>query len=95
MYMLNHFVNKYSFRGETGAQDSIIPSIDSFFQLIYPKNELTEYLFDLRKYRPKDHEAYIQFMKENSEKLEFKKYCLENTKSSILLLKNLNCLRMF
>ena len=87
--------NKYSFRGETGAQDSIIPSIDSFFQLIYPKNELTEYLFDLRKYRPKDHEAYIQFMKENSEKLEFKKYCLENTKSSILLLKNLNCLRMF
>ena len=61
----------------------------------YPRNELTEYLYDLRKYRPKDHEAYIQFMKENSEKLEFKKYCLQSVDSCILLLKNLNCLRMF
>lgn len=85
----------HSYRGETGAQDSIIPSVDSFLQLSYPRNELTEYLYDLRKYRPKDHEAYIQFMKENSEKLEFKKYCLQSVNSCILLLKNLNCLRMF
>lgn len=86
---------QHSYRGETGAQDSIIPSIDSFLQLDYPRNELTEYLFDLRKYRPKDHQAYINFMKANSSYLGFKNYCLQNTESSILLLKNLNCLRMF
>ena len=85
----------HSYRGETGAQDSMIPSIDSFLQLDYPENKLTEYLFDLRKYRPKDHQAYINFMKYNSNKLEFKKFCLENTDSCISLLKNLNCLRMF
>ena len=84
-----------AFRGETGAQDSIIPSVDSFIQLDYPENKLTEYLFDLRKYRPKDHQAYINFVKSSSEKLQFKDYCLQDTKSCILLLKNLNCLRMF
>ena len=85
----------HSYRGETGAQDSIIPSVDSFLDLEYPENKLTEYLFDLRKYRPKDHQEYIDFMKTNSKKLEFKQFCLEDTNSCILLLKNLNCLRMF
>tara|TARA_Y100000991_G_C21966091_1_gene346946 strand:+ start:364 stop:1764 length:1401 start_codon:yes stop_codon:yes gene_type:complete len=85
----------HAYRGETGAQDSIVPSVDNFLQLKYPENKLTEYLFDLRKYRPKDHQMYIDFMKYNSKKLEFKKFCLQDTDSCILLLKNLNCLRMF
>ena len=33
------------YRGETGAQDSIIPSVDNAFGLQYPRNSLTEYLF--------------------------------------------------
>ena len=43
------------FRGQTGAQDDIIPMEDIFSGVIkhYPKNELTKYLLDLRKYRPK------------------------------------------
>ena len=85
----------FSFRGETGAQDSIIPSVDNFLQLSYPENKLTEYLYDLRKYRPKDHQEYINFMRENSELLKFKEYCMEDAESSLILLKNLNCLRMF
>ena len=94
-YNTDKGIEIHSYRGETGAQDSLIPSIDSFLQLIYPRNKLTEYLFDLRKYRPKDHQEYINFMKENSERLEFKNYCLKDTNSCIILLKNLNCLRMF
>lgn len=89
------YIKTYAFRGETGAQDSIIPSVDSFLQLDYPNNELTKYLFDLRKYRPKDHQDYINFTKESSIELEFKNYCMKDEKSSILLLKNLNCVRMF
>jgi indoleamine 2,3-dioxygenase len=85
----------HQFRGETGAQDSIVPSVDSFLQLDYPVNKLTEYLYDLRQYRPKDHQEYINFVKESSDNLEFSNYCFQDTKSSILLLKNLNCLRMF
>jgi indoleamine 2,3-dioxygenase len=43
------------FRGQTGAQDDIIPMEDIFSGVIkhYPKNELTKYLIDLRTYRPK------------------------------------------
>ena len=39
------------FRGQTGAQDDIIPMEDIFSGVIkhYPKNELTKYLLDLRK----------------------------------------------
>lgn len=43
------------FRGQTGAQDDIIPMEDIFSGVTryYPKNELTSYLLDLRQYRPK------------------------------------------
>jgi indoleamine 2,3-dioxygenase len=42
------------FRGQTGAQDSIIPMMDIFTGVVdyYPDNKLTEYLLDLRTYRP-------------------------------------------
>ncbi len=43
------------YRGQTGAQDNIIPMIDIFSGIVdyYPDNKLTEYLLDLRTYRPK------------------------------------------
>lgn len=43
-----------AFRGQTGAQDDIIPMQDIFSGVIfhYPENELTRYLLDLRTYRP-------------------------------------------
>lgn len=47
--------NEYrQYRGQTGAQDDIIPTCDIFTDVIasYPENQLTEYLLDLRKYRP-------------------------------------------
>lgn len=42
------------YRGQTGAQDNIIPTLDIFSGIIsfYPENELTQYLLDLRQYRP-------------------------------------------
>lgn len=42
------------YRGQTGAQDNVIPTMDIFSGVInhYPSNELTHYLMDLRSYRP-------------------------------------------
>lgn len=85
----------HSYRGETGAQDSLVPSVDSLLELSYPRNSLTEYLYQLREYRPKDHQEYINYLKVNSKNLRLREYCLGEVGSSILLLKNLNCLRMF
>ena len=44
----------HQYRGQTGAQDNIIPTMDIFSGVInfYPTNELTKYLMDLRSYRP-------------------------------------------
>ena len=41
------------YRGQTGAQDNIIPTADIFTGVIgyYPTNDLTKYLLDLRSYR--------------------------------------------
>jgi indoleamine 2,3-dioxygenase len=45
----------HAYRGQTGAQDNIIPTADIASGIIhfYPKNQLTKYLMDLRNYRPK------------------------------------------
>jgi indoleamine 2,3-dioxygenase len=55
------------YRGETGAQDSIVPSTDTLMGMPYPENKLTEYLMDLRAYRPMDHRAYLKWLKEATE----------------------------
>lgn len=50
------------FRGQTGAQDDIIPCQDIFSGLtaFYPENELTKYLIDLRKYRPQSVQSFFK-----------------------------------
>ena len=47
--------DKVKYRGETGAQDDIIPTLDIFTGVtkFYPDTILTKYLHNLRDYRPK------------------------------------------
>ena len=56
-----------AFRGQTGAQDNIIPTADIISGVInyYPKNQLTKYLLDLRKYRPKCVQQFFDTISEN------------------------------
>ena len=53
------------YRGQTGAQDNIIPTADIFTGVInyYPSNDLTKYLLDLRKYRPKCIQNFLEDIK--------------------------------
>jgi len=53
------------YRGQTGAQDNIIPMMDIFTGVInhYPKNDLTKYLEDLRSYRPKCIQDFLEDLK--------------------------------
>ena len=57
------------FRGQTGAQDDIIPMEDIFSGVInyYPKNELTKYLLDLRTYRPKCIQQFFIYLEKEVE----------------------------
>lgn len=62
------FDNKpQQFRGQTGAQDSIIPMMDIFSGVVdfYPNNKLTEYLLDLRTYRPTCVQEFFKDLREH------------------------------
>ena len=54
------------YRGQTGAQDNIIPTVDIFTGVIdyYPSNDLTKYLLDLRSYRPKCIQSFFSDLKD-------------------------------
>ena len=60
-----------AFRGQTGAQDDIIPMQDIFSGVIfhYPQNDLTKYLLDLRAYRPVCVQNFFADLSETMEKI--------------------------
>jgi indoleamine 2,3-dioxygenase len=47
------------FRGETGAQSSIIPSLDAALGVTHAEGPLTHYLDEMREYMPPAHRAYL------------------------------------
>lgn len=48
-----------NFRGETGAQSSILPLLETFLKIPHKPSILTEHLLDMRQYMPADHRALI------------------------------------
>ncbi len=56
-----------TYRGQSGSQDDIIPSIDIFSGLFryYPDNVLTQYLLDMRQYRPKVVQNFLSDLEKN------------------------------
>ncbi len=49
-----------NFRGETGAQSSIIPVLVAFLKIPHQSSILTEHLEDMRNYMPQRHRQYLQ-----------------------------------
>ena len=48
------------FRGETGAQSSIMPALDAFLGIDHSDDPLRPYLLEMRDYMPAAHRAYLQ-----------------------------------
>lgn len=57
---------RQQFRGESGANDSMIPLMDNFLQIAMPSTPLTEILKDFRSYRPGDHRHFLEWVGEES-----------------------------
>ncbi len=49
-----------TFRGETGAQSAIIPAADGVLGIDHEKDELREYLMEMRQYMPPRHVKFIE-----------------------------------
>ena len=54
------------FRGETGAQSSIIPSLDGALQIEHTNDNLRHYLNEMRDYMPKPHRDFITELENTS-----------------------------
>jgi indoleamine 2,3-dioxygenase len=50
---------RISFRGETGAQSSIMPLLVAFMKIPHRTSTLTAHLIDMRNYMPAEHRALI------------------------------------
>jgi indoleamine 2,3-dioxygenase len=48
------------FRGETGAQSSIVPSLDAALGIVHQEDVLRVYLREMRDYMPPKHRAFIE-----------------------------------
>lgn len=49
-----------NFRGETGAQSSIMPVLVALLKIPHQQSILTQHLHDMRKYMPAQHRLYLQ-----------------------------------
>ncbi|HEV8052486.1 MAG TPA: hypothetical protein VGP47_08325 [Parachlamydiaceae bacterium] len=55
------------FRGETGAQSSIIPTIDGLLGIKHAPGELYHYLQEMRQYMPPKHREFISYIENTSQ----------------------------
>ena len=54
------------FRGETGAQSSIVPTLDALLNVEHEKDELREYLDEMKSYMPPSHRDLIKYVEHHS-----------------------------
>ena len=59
--------NPQLFRGETGAQSSIVPSLDALLGVTHSNDPLKEYLDEMRLYMPKEHRNLLNDLDQWSE----------------------------
>ena len=87
------------FRGESGANDSIIPLLDHLLEItsLMPQNPLTEILKDFRSYRPKPHREFLAWVLSKSAELGVRGYCRggSDPETTVLYLRLLDHVRSF
>ncbi|KAI8979559.1 hypothetical protein BDF20DRAFT_870305 [Mycotypha africana] len=75
-------------RGESGANDSMIPLVDNLLQIteIMPENPLTEVLRDFRSYRPPNHREFLEYVQAKARKIGVKHFALQDPNSAAIYL---------
>jgi indoleamine 2,3-dioxygenase len=84
-------------RGESGANDSIIPTCDNLLQLTgnMPDNPLTEILMDFRKYRPIGHNEWLKFVDSQARALNVAGFAQSEANSAVRYLSAIDQVREF
>ena len=69
------------FRGESGANDSMIPLADNLLSIPMPSTPLTEILHDFRSYRPGNHRVFLEWVEKSSRSVGVREFCCPMLKS--------------
>ncbi|KAI9597205.1 hypothetical protein BDF19DRAFT_436193 [Syncephalis fuscata] len=88
---------RFKLRGESGANDSMIPLGDNLLELTagHPNNPLTEVLKDFRTYRPRNHRLFLEHINYRATSLGLRKFATADANSAALYLANLDLIRSF
>lgn len=86
-----------TYRGESGANDSMIPLGDNLLQIteLMPENALTAVLRDFRSYRPTNHREFLEFVQSKAQLVGLKKFALKDPNSAAIYLSNIDQIRAF
>ncbi|KAI7897568.1 uncharacterized protein BX663DRAFT_527847 [Cokeromyces recurvatus] len=84
-------------RGESGANDSMVPLGDNLFQIteLMPENPLTKVLRDFRSYRPTNHREFLEYVQDKAIKLGLRDFALQDPNSAAIYLSNIDQIRAF
>ncbi len=87
----------WQFRGESGANDNIIPTSDNLLQLTdrMPSNPLTEILKDFRSYRPIQHNKWLSYIYDYAKHVNLKNFAMNENVSKLRYLGILDEIRDF
>ncbi|XP_037030629.1 indoleamine 2,3-dioxygenase 1-like [Bradysia coprophila] len=86
-----------TYRGESGANDSMIPLGDNLLQIseLMPENPLTDVLRDFRSYRPTNHREFLEFVQAKAMQVGVKQYAMKDANSAAIYLSNIDQIRAF
>jgi indoleamine 2,3-dioxygenase len=63
------------FRGETGAQSSIVPALDAMLGVTHQEDALSLYLEEIRTYMPPEHRAFLESLERRTPVRPFVERC--------------------
>lgn len=86
-----------SHRGESGANDSMVPLGDNLLQIteLMPENPLTTVLRDFRSYRPTNHREFLEYVQDKARKVGVKEFAMQDANSAAVYLSNIDQIRAF
>ncbi|KAL9936371.1 hypothetical protein V8E36_004439 [Tilletia maclaganii] len=72
------------FPGESGANDSLIPSLDNLLELTaaFPDTPLTEMLRNFRSYRPRNQREFLSMVEHRARSIGVRAFAMEHSKSA-------------
>jgi len=85
------------YRGESGANDSMIPTLDNVLQVTkyLPQNPLTEILKDFRTYRPGNHNEWLNEVEKRANEFGVLEQAQQDPTTAVLYLQNMDMIREF